>query len=223
MVVRNDRLLRRWNDHLLRRWNDHLLRRRRCAWLGCWWLIWWNSQGCIWCWCHQMHWRLSDVIDGAAPDAEAIECTGEIIWLPGLLHPTPSGQMHWRNCLMPEMLHPTSSGQMHWRSCLIFRSLSSCRADELFDRNDAGVARRQMLLMVFADNAARQDKTSAFRSVLVKAVSKLMLDDCSPQGKKMILTRMKAISSDRSLLQLNQPGRIEFFTSRSIKVGACCN
>ena len=96
MTVRNDHLLKRWNDHLLKRWNDHLLRRRRCAWLKCWWLIWWNNQSCIRCWCHQMHWRFSDVINDAAPNAEIIECTDKIVWLSGLLHPTPNGQMHWR-------------------------------------------------------------------------------------------------------------------------------
>ena len=104
-------------------WNDHLLRRRRCALLRCWWLIWWNSQGCIWCWCHQMHWRFSDAID-AAPDPEMVRCTG--------------------GCLI------ACYRAVGRASCWLKRSLPSCRADELFDRNDAGIARRQMLMILLA-------------------------------------------------------------------------
>ena len=67
-------------------------------------VCWWSRQCCIWCRCHQMHWRLSrcqnvalnpkairwEAVDAqiAAPDRDEVRCIGEFLLMPGLLHPT---------------------------------------------------------------------------------------------------------------------------------------
>ena len=104
---------------------------------------------CIWCWCHQMHWRgylfdirkvasdrdvikcidkivwkcwrrlkmltmrqMSEMLHpiamqsdaltklddakGAAPNAEAVECTGKIVWWPEVLQAISYDRMHWQ-------------------------------------------------------------------------------------------------------------------------------
>ena len=48
-------------------------------------IVWINCQSCIWCRCHQMHWRL--FVD--------------VKWL----HSISNDQMHWRNCLIVKLLH----------------------------------------------------------------------------------------------------------------------
>ena len=57
-----------------------------------------KSMCCIWCRCHQMQWRLSE-IRTAAPDAEIIECTDEIVWLSGCCIRPWNDQMRAGGCL----------------------------------------------------------------------------------------------------------------------------
>ena len=151
MIVRNDHF---WDVEMIICWNvEDVLDWNADDW------FWWNNQNCIWCWCHQMHWRLSDArsaafdsewsdaltklsdAENAAPDPKAIRCTDEIVWLSGLLHPTPSGQMHWRNCLTARTASDAKTiwctgdffwcrrcctrcwdHRVHWRNYLIVRT-----------------------------------------------------------------------------------------------------
>ena len=89
-------------------------------------VCWWSCQGCIWCRCHQMHWRLSRARE-AAPDPGrsdalarlsvmpdgctrcwCIRCTGEIVWLPGCCTRPWSGQMHAGGCPLRKPVDQTS-------------------------------------------------------------------------------------------------------------------
>ena len=79
-------------------------------------VCWWNCQSCIWCRCHQMHWRLSvskrcvasnsiairwKTVDARipAPDRDEIRCIGGVVWLSDCCIRSWNDQMHADDCL----------------------------------------------------------------------------------------------------------------------------
>ena len=100
---------------------------------NCWF---WCQKYCIWCWYHQMHWRLnvmskllhsivkqsnarwrlSQKIIRAASDADVIRCTDDCLLMSERLHLISNNQMHWRSCLIVRLLHPTvKRSDVRWR------------------------------------------------------------------------------------------------------------
>ena len=78
-------------------------------------VVWGNCQGCIWCRCHQMHWRLSQCQRGCTRP-RTVRCTGEVVWLPGCCTRPWNGQMHAGGCLWRKPV-AASWLQRHSRCC----------------------------------------------------------------------------------------------------------
>ena len=78
-------------------------------------IVWKNCQNCIWCRCHQMHWRLSRC-QGGCIWSRTIRCTDEVVCDVKWLHPMLMHQMHWRSCLIVRLLHSTvKRSDARWR------------------------------------------------------------------------------------------------------------
>ena len=70
-----------------------------------------------------MHRRVFDDARKAAPDDEAVRCTGGFAMVPGRLH--PDDRVHWRVCEFARRLHPTLRRSGALAKFLFFFSLAT--------------------------------------------------------------------------------------------------
>ena len=68
-------------------------------------IVWKSCQDCIWCRCHQMHWRLFVDVREAASDFEQSNALTKLSVDVKWLHLTLNDQMHWRSYLIVKLLH----------------------------------------------------------------------------------------------------------------------
>ena len=185
-----------------------------------------------------MHWRLSD--SRTAFDAEIVECTDDFL-MSKMLHPTVKRSdalaklSDCQSCIWCQKCCTQPwNGQMHWRNCLIVRAASNADVIRCTGEICLCVARYQtekrascwlmkwrrhgeasngiLLTMLQSETKHRR-----FDRCWSRPCQNWCFDDCSPQGKKIILTRITITSLDQNLLQLNQPGRIKFSSTNQSK------
>ena len=219
IVYWNAEMIICWNVKMIICWNvENVLDWNADSW------FWWNNQNCIWCWCHLMHWRFSDVINDAAFDLERLDA------LMKLFDVENAAFDFKRSDALTKLFNLLLAIELKRRiNCWLKCSLLNYRADELFDWwNDANVAKRQMWFCwqccrakqnidVLIDVDQNRVKTDAWWLFIAE-----QKDDINSYENYFIRSKSAAIkliesyrifhqqiNQNRNLLQLNQSNRIK--------------